>query len=270
MKVPTSKRRAFVSMSGTPFGMVTLLSTLLLSAPVILAEAAGKAVDTASASSADEYHALVKEYDAARQGFSKAYGAAKTDEERQKLIENYPQPRSWSRRLLDLARKNPKDPVAADALAWVVTNDRYGEVMNEALEILLRDHIESEKLGAVAQALAYSDAKQAETALQTMLQKNPHHEVQGQALFALGLIDKSRRKDSDAEKRFEQVLEKFADIQGFRGTLADAARGQLYEMRNLAIGKVAPDIEGQDLDAKSFKLSDYRGKIVVIDFWGDW
>jgi hypothetical protein len=39
---------------------------------------------------------------------------------------------------------------------------------------------------------------------------------------------------------------------------------------DLAIGKVAPEIEGEDVNGKSFKLSDYRGKVVVLDFWGDW
>ena len=47
------------------------------------------------------------------------------------------------------------------------------------------------------------------------------------------------------------------------------AEGALFEINNLSIGKVAPDIEGEDLDGKSFKLSDYRGKVVVLDFWGD-
>lgn len=36
------------------------------------------------------------------------------------------------------------------------------------------------------------------------------------------------------------------------------------------IGNMAPDIEGQDFDDVTFKLSDYRGKVVVLDFWGDW
>ena len=39
---------------------------------------------------------------------------------------------------------------------------------------------------------------------------------------------------------------------------------------SLGIGQVAPDITGVDVDGKAFKLSDYRGKIVVLDFWGDW
>jgi hypothetical protein len=37
-----------------------------------------------------------------------------------------------------------------------------------------------------------------------------------------------------------------------------------------AIGQVAPEIEGEDLDGSRFKLSDYRGKVVVLDFWGNW
>lgn len=36
------------------------------------------------------------------------------------------------------------------------------------------------------------------------------------------------------------------------------------------VGKVAPDIRGKDLDGKKFKLSDYRGKVVLLDFWGNW
>jgi len=36
------------------------------------------------------------------------------------------------------------------------------------------------------------------------------------------------------------------------------------------VGNLAPEIIGEDIDGKKFKLSDYRGKVVVLDFWGDW
>ena len=36
------------------------------------------------------------------------------------------------------------------------------------------------------------------------------------------------------------------------------------------IGNRAPEIAGEDIDGVKFKLSDYRGKVVVLDFWGDW
>ena len=35
-------------------------------------------------------------------------------------------------------------------------------------------------------------------------------------------------------------------------------------------GDVAPDIVGVDLDGVEFKLSDYKGKVIFLDFWGDW
>ena len=38
----------------------------------------------------------------------------------------------------------------------------------------------------------------------------------------------------------------------------------------LEVGKTAPEIVGKDVNGKPMKLSDYRGKIVVIDFFGDW
>ena len=38
----------------------------------------------------------------------------------------------------------------------------------------------------------------------------------------------------------------------------------------LEVGDMAPEIIGEDIDGKRFKLSDYRGKVVMLDFWGDW
>jgi thiol-disulfide isomerase/thioredoxin len=35
----------------------------------------------------------------------------------------------------------------------------------------------------------------------------------------------------------------------------------------LRVGQLAPEIVGQDLDGNNFKLSDYRGKVVLLDFW---
>ena len=36
------------------------------------------------------------------------------------------------------------------------------------------------------------------------------------------------------------------------------------------IGEVAPDIAGEDIDGIPFRLRDYRGKVVVVDFWANW
>lgn len=51
---------------------------------------------------------------------------------------------------------------------------------------------------------------------------------------------------------------------------AAVAAAKPHAPADLEIGKVAPDIQGKDVDGKDLKLSDYRGKVVVLDFWGDW
>ena len=53
-------------------------------------------------------------------------------------------------------------------------------------------------------------------------------------------------------------------------SLADEARGMIHQREDLRPGKPAPEITGQDLDGKPLKLSDYRGKVVVLVFWGAW
>ncbi len=36
------------------------------------------------------------------------------------------------------------------------------------------------------------------------------------------------------------------------------------------MGKKAPVVSAEDLNGETFKLSDHRGKVVVLFFWGDW
>jgi len=36
------------------------------------------------------------------------------------------------------------------------------------------------------------------------------------------------------------------------------------------VGSPAPDLEGEDFEGKHFKLSDYRGKVVMVTFWASW
>lgn len=47
----------------------------------------------------------------------------------------------------------------------------------------------------------------------------------------------------------------------------------IYILNNYAadwIGKTAPDFTGNDIDGKTISLSDYKGKVVLLDFWASW
>ena len=82
----------------------------------------------------------------------------------------------------------------------------------------------------------------------------------------------------EADAIFERIGKEFGGLSSQGDRLSKAAftelvkdaNAELYEMRNLCIGKPAPEIAGQDVDGKLFKLSDYRGKVVVVTFWATW
>ena len=56
----------------------------------------------------------------------------------------------------------------------------------------------------------------------------------------------------------------------FSVTLAAVAKPKLLAIRSVAVGNVAPEIEGEDIDGMPMKLSDYRGRVVMLVFWGTW
>jgi hypothetical protein len=232
---------------------------------------------------AEQYQAVARDYQQAMQEFSKAYQAAKSQEERNTLFkEKYPNAQQYADRMSAIAEKNPKDDAAVDALAWIVTNVRNGLPANKALNVLARDHVASKKLGPVCLSLTYSDSQAATDFLRAVIEKNQEHDVQGQACYALGVLLKNlserqslakaenEKMQKEAEGLLDRALEKYGNVKLGRGTLADRAKGELFEIRNLAVGKTAPDIQGEDLDGKPFKLADYRGRVVVLDFWGHW
>lgn len=44
----------------------------------------------------------------------------------------------------------------------------------------------------------------------------------------------------------------------------------LYDLGPLSIGAIAPDFSQNDVNDKPVKLSDFRGKYVLLDFWASW
>jgi len=62
----------------------------------------------------------------------------------------------------------------------------------------------------------------------------------------------------------------FADVQIDEEKLGAIAAKALFRIRNLSRGRVAAEITGEDIFGREFKLSDYRGKVVMLYFWGHW
>jgi hypothetical protein len=244
---------------------------LFLVVPRLWAQEKDKEKLPESTTAKQQYDALAKEYQNAVEDFQKSYQAAKTAEERQKAAQQLPKREVFATRMLKVAEDHPKDAAAVDALIWIVINAGYTSEGTKALEIIADHHVKSEKLGALYLSLVYSQAASAEKLLRSIIKENPNREVSGKASFSLArrLSEQGdASKDKEADRLFEVVEKNYADIPYFRPgtTLGEVAK----QARQLLIGKEAPEIEGEDIDGQKLKLSDYRGKVVVLDFWGHW
>src|SRR5438445_6214873 len=144
---------------------------------------------------AEQYQALIKEYNDAQRAVIKAYREAKTDADRQKILqEKAPSPDQYAAKFLGLAEKNPKDPLVVDALAWILQNawappQAKDAPRNKALAMLARDHAASPKMDPICQSLAhsslaYNDDEGAKQLFRAVLAKKPDAAAQAEACLA--------------------------------------------------------------------------------------
>ena len=67
----------------------------------------------------------------------------------------------------------------------------------------------------------------------------------------------------------ESVLEMFSE-KIKKTTLVEEYRNKIEEWKKTSVGAIAPDFTQNDPNYKPVKLSDFRGKYVLIDFWASW
>lgn len=250
-------------------------SLLALLLPLLPAQEEPGAVETP----ARQYAKLNESYEAASRKWMSDYRAAAQAKDR-KAIDELMKNRAEAEflpRFLALAEEHAGTGDAVPFLVWVATRgftDR--DAMLAAITTLVDDHVASAELAPVASRLdsfAHTLGKQRVREMLTrIVEHNGHPEVQAHALMARGeMYVGTRAGDATDEQRAAALadLRRAAALTG-DGKLAERAKNAVHEEENLGVGKVAPDIVGQDLDGVEFKLSDYRGKVVMLDFWGDW
>jgi hypothetical protein len=185
-------------------------------------------------------------------------------------------------------------------------SSRFEATRARAVSLLLQDHLQSAGLASLCQQLESLPSRASERLLVQILQHNPNPQVQAQACFSLvrhlkglaeyarllreqqqgslshfdGRLSEAFRKHiidgnpARLEQRVKELLAlgiaRFPNARDQHDSFAKLARVESLEQDHLALGKVAPETEGPDLDGKWFKLSDYRGQVIVLVFWGEW
>lgn len=163
-----------------------------------------------------------------------------------------------------------------DALEWVVKNGMGTPSHEKATDRILKDYSDHPSIRVVVQSMARGPG--GEDRLKKFLEAgDTKPRVKAAVALALGEAAASRverlRDKDQAEKataEADKLLAQAVELSKGSDDLRKDAERALNILRNLRVGAVAPEIKGKDLDGKEFKLSDYRGKVVLIDFWGDW
>lgn len=304
--------------------MLPVIGTIVVM--LSLGAAAPPETNTRIATPAQQLKALVKEYETARQAYLKATNDGdrlKTPRDVMNKANEAFQQRTEKcvPGCLALAEKHPRDPAALDALIWVVRHTATGapampenahrvKSFRQALSMMLRDHIDNDKLGVVCRLPGVGVIQEPEGVkfVEQVLAKSRHRSVRADALVRLAgyklsfdseFLDTLRKEPEQArrmervwgkevlraaleadaeqcrregERLFERLVKEYADVPDpLNGTLGKLATLKLAALRQPpGVGKPAPEIAGADIAGKKFKLSDYRGKVVLLTFTGDW
>ena len=148
-----------------------------------------------------------------------------------------------------------------------------GDLAMKAMDQLVADHASSSAWAGLGNVFSYFPrifgAEKAD-AIFTALESNPSPDVQG--WLALGKYTSTiEEADRDSD---EYKVARAAVLAAAEKTKDASLKGELQGLvdlrEKLGVGATAPDIAGIDLDGVEFKMSDYKGKVVFLDFWGDW
>jgi len=225
----------------------------------------------------------------------------------QALVEptNIEDRRDYAEKVLAIAKANRSGDVVEEALIWLIGVAPAYFDTSDADRIIEKDYLQSENLAALCwNYILPPHTASKEHLLSQLINESPHERVRAHALFCLAASKLSTDPEL-AKQLFKKVSEEYSSIEAveprdslelfskagaawsvepkvslvlasvveqiFRPfPLGSAAQQCLFELEHLSVGAQAQPTIGTDADGKVMKLDDYRGKIVMLVFFGDW
>ena len=100
------------------------------------------------------------------------------------------------------------------------------------------------------------------------------HFVFGDMLAAMQRDDELLQRFTQLEEQFPGNRSVFRKLAEIHEKLGNAELAHEYRVKTdpalALIGKTVPDFSAMDLDGKAISLAQYRGKVVLLDFWAVW
>ena len=219
--------------------------------------------------------------DEIQQEFRSAYSKARGPQKRLEVVVEY------TDQLFELAQSDPaarpKALLAVTELSSYAQGSDADGIWAEAVEILMQDYLDEPTLAPLAVALAQTQGERAEAAdayLEEIRESTGSDVVLAAIEYAetQPVMQLFHRNQEVANEELESAANRLSEALSVLRESSDAvakdfaerADNDLFALRNLHVGAKVPDIVGHDTDGVEFKLSDYRGKVILLDFWAHW
>jgi len=266
-----------VMVFGSSFGGALLAQESVPATPIISASSTETATsgtqkveavsDKTGSTVKSQIEVATKAYDKKSDEFSKKLRTETDSAKRNQLYSSRPDPMGTVDMIIKLAKKTPKAEGVEQGLLWSVKHAR-GDQRKESGDLLLTHYKDSETIGQLA--YIYSRMwRGGEDELRQIIAKTGNEKVRQGATYYLA--SKLVKRDTKSEGiSMMKKLQKLPELAETNPKLLEQIKGELFVAENLSVGCKAPDIVGTDHEGKEFKLSDYKGKVVLLDFWGIW
>lgn len=227
------------------------------------------AAEASKGSVKEQIEAITSGFDKEAQEFMNKLRAEKDREKQREMYKERPDSKAAVGQVLALAKQDPKAEGVEKGLSWCVRRAR-GPQGQELLDLLLTHYNQSDVLGSLASNYSRMWGDHGLKELRQIVDKAGSDKIRQGATYCLA----SKLSKEEASK--DEGLAMLKKLQADKGLKANNAKlyaqveKDLFIAENLSIGCQVPDIVGTDQDDVEFKLSDYKGKVVLLDFWGIW
>jgi len=162
---------------------------------------------------------------------------------------------------------------ACKLLSWAAVICRDTKMIQKLVPLIEQKHIKDKNLvellenGSILSRPLGKD--EAGRFLDKVIAESPHDVPKAWAFYWKAKLLGQSGRGPGIKAEAAKLIAK-AEQLGKGSILADMIAGPRFKQERLQKGMVAPNIVGEDIDGVKFELNDYRGKVVVLDFWGFW
>ena len=178
-------------------------------------------------------------------------------------------------KVLDLVKNDLTEEGEEEVIGWVIENG-FAQERKRVGEVIWKLPKNDQLMLKYVRILSFYGEKEQ---LEEVTGKLPKGRVHQEARFRLALTvaeDAQRNltlNDTERAARNQEakeILEKLEKEEGLNEFVEKWVADLKYKITHLVVGCEAPEIEGVDSEGKKITLSEYRGKVVLLPFWGMW